>query len=141
MPPAQPRFEEAGGQRVPLGGLNGYRGVRGKQGRGKNMFQGITPRKQHRTKLYGTALEAAVALAQLQEDLELGMLEQRSSKKKAASPATIGGSRRWEVGTYLGHLPRPWPVVPTVACALLSAQQAAAAAARGVAVAYAEAVV
>ena len=44
-----PRFEEAGGQRLPLGGVNGYRGVRGKQGRKKDKFQGVTPKKQHRT--------------------------------------------------------------------------------------------
>ena len=66
------------------------------------------------------------------------MLEQRSSKKPL-SPATLATSRKLEVGTYLGHLrPPPRPVVPTVACALLSPQQAAAAAARGVVVAVAD---
>ena len=54
MPPSQPRFEEAGGQRLPLGGANHYQGVRGKQGRGKNQFQGVTPKKQHRTALFDT---------------------------------------------------------------------------------------
>ena len=34
----QPRFEEVDGLRVPLGGVNGYIGVRGKQGRKKNKF-------------------------------------------------------------------------------------------------------
>ena len=48
----QPRFEEAGGHRLPLGGLYGYIGVRGKQGRRKDKYQGITPRKQHRTELF-----------------------------------------------------------------------------------------
>ena len=61
MPPSQPRFEEAGGQRLPLGGKNRYHGVRGKQGRNKNQFQGVTPKKQHRTALFDTALEAAIA--------------------------------------------------------------------------------
>ena len=134
MPPREPRFELVGGQRLPLGGLNGYLGVRGKQGRAKDKFQGITPKKQHRTALFATPLEAAIAFAQLKEDLEVGMLEQRSSKKRL-SP------RGWklEVGTYLGHLrPPPPPVVPSVACALLSPQQAAAAAARGVPVAVAD---
>ena len=144
MPSSQPRFEEIAGQRLPLGGMNGYLGVRGKQGRKKNMFQGITPKKQHRTKLFGTAQEAAIALAQLRSDMELGMLELRSPKQQP-SPATLTASRKLEVGTYLGHLrplppPAP-PVVPTVACAMLTPQQAAAAAARGVAVAYADAVV
>ena len=142
MPSSQPRFEEVAGQRLPLGGVNGYLGVRGKQGRGKDKFQGVTPRKQHRTGLFDSPLQAAVAFAQLKEDLDLGMLAQRSRKKRA-SPATLAASRKAEVGTYLGHLrPPPPPVVPLqqppVACALLSQQQAAAAAARGVAVAYAD---
>ena len=145
MPPAQPRFEEAAGQRLPLGGVNGYAGVRGKQGRKKDKFQGVTPKKQHRTALYNTPFEAAVAFAQLKEDLDLGMLEERSSKKGQLSPATLAASRKLEVGTYLGHLrplpPPVAPVVPRVACAMLTPQQAAAAAARGVAVAYADAVV
>ena len=77
MPSREPRVEVAGGQRLPLGGLNGYAGVRGKQGRKKDMFQGVTPKKKHRTRLFGTAQEAALALAQLREDLELGMLAER----------------------------------------------------------------
>ena len=146
MPPAQSRFEEAAGQRLPLGGINGYAGVRGKQGRKKDKFQGVTPRKQHRTKLFGTPLEAALAFAQLKEDLELGMLEQRSRKQQQQQPATLTASRKLEVGTYLGYLRLPpmaaAPVVPTVAmtvaCAMLSEQQAALAVARGVAVTYAD---
>ena len=141
MPPAQPRFEEVAGQRLPLGGLNGYLGVRGKQGRKKDKFQGVTPKKKHRTALFATPLDAGIALAQLREDMELGMLQPRSRKQQQQQPAKLAASRKLEVGIYLGHLPRPLPVVPTVACALLSAQQAGAAAARGVAVAYAEAVV
>ena len=145
MPRDTTLFEEAGGQRLPLGGINGYLGVRGKQGRNKDKFQGVSPRKQHRTALYDSPLAAAIAFAQLKEDLELGMLEQRSSKKKQLSPATLAASRKLEVGTYLGHLrplpPPVAPVVPRVACAMLTPQQAAAAAARGVAVAYADAVV
>ena len=140
MPPAQPRFQEAGGHRLPLGGINGYRGVRGKQGRKKDKYQGVTPQKQHRTGLFDSALEAAIAFAQMKEDLDLGMPLPRSKKQQQQQPAALAASRKLEVGTYLGHLPRPQPVVPTVACALLSAQQAAAAAARGVAVAYADAV-
>ena len=140
MPPSQPRVEEAGGQRLPLGGINGYLGVRGKQGRKKDKFQGVTPKKQHRTALFDTAQEAAIAFAQLKEDLELGMPLPQRPKKSTSSPATIEVSKKSEVGTYLGHLVRlvpPQLVVPTVACALLSQQQAADAAARGVAVAYA----
>ena len=142
MPLREPRFEVAGGQRLPLGGINGYLGVRGKQGRKKDKFQGVTPRKQHRTALFDSPLEAAIAFAQLKEDLEFGMLEQRSSKKTPLSPAALAASKKLEVGTYLGHLRPPpppvAPVVPRVACAMLTPQQAAAAAARGVAVAYAD---
>ena len=59
MPRAQPLFEEVAGRRLPLGGVNGYLGVRGKQGRKRDKFQGITPKKQHRTQLCDTPLEAA----------------------------------------------------------------------------------
>ena len=54
MPSREPRVEVAGGQRLPLGGLNGYAGVRGKQGRKKDMFQGVTPKKKHRTRHFPT---------------------------------------------------------------------------------------
>ena len=71
MPRRQQLFEEAGGQRLPLGGVNRYAGVRSKQGKKKDKFQGTTPKKKHRTQLFATSLEAAIALAQLREDLEL----------------------------------------------------------------------
>ena len=138
MPRAQPRFEEVAGQRLPLGGINGYLGVRGKQGRKRDKFQGVTPKKRHRTKLCDTPLEAAVAFAQLNEDLELDMLEP-CTKKITATEESKPTSKKFEAGTYLGHLlPRARPVVPRVSCALLSPQQAAVAVARGVAVAYAD---
>ena len=60
MRSSQQRYEEVAGQRLPLGGINGFAGVRDKQGRKKNQFQGITPKKQHRTKLFGTARDAAI---------------------------------------------------------------------------------
>ncbi len=136
----QARFEEAGGQRLPLGGINGYIGVRGKQGRRKDKYQGVTPKKVNRTQLFDTAREAAIAFAQLREDLELRMLEP-PPKKKPATPATTAAPKRFEVGVYIGNICKPLPpAVPTVwACALLSSQQANLAAARGVAVAYADA--
>ena len=140
MPRAQPRFEEAAGQRLPLGGVNGYVGVRGKQGKKKNKFQGVTPRKTHRTGYFSTAKEAAVALAQLREDLELGMLEQRAPK--AAQPAAeYQPAKTAQVGVYLGTLlAQQRAVVPTVRAWLLSQQQAAAALAGGMAQAFAFAV-
>ena len=125
MPRVQQRFEEAGGQRLPLGGLNGYLGVRGKQGHNKNMFQGISPKKKHRTKLFYKAQDAAIAYAQLKEDLSLGMLEQRQPSQKPVTPATAAAPKRWELGTLLGRLPQPpRAVIPTVACADLLLQRA-----------------
>ena len=44
---------------LPTGGKNGFIGVRGGQGRGKNQFQGTTPRKTNRTKLFNTPREGA----------------------------------------------------------------------------------
>ena len=59
------KAEAVGALRLPLGGVNGYVGVRGKQGHNKDKFQGTTPTKKRRTKLFNTAREAAVALAEL----------------------------------------------------------------------------
>ena len=138
MPPSSPRFEEVGGQRLPLGGVNRYMHVRGKQGKKRNKFQGVSPGKGTWTGLFDTALEAAIAYAQKKEDIELGLAAPGGSKKQqpAASSTT---SKKLEVGTYLGHLlQQPRSVIPTVAAAPLSPQQAANAVARGVPVAYAE---
>ena len=131
MPRAQPRFEEAAGQRLPLGGLNGYAGVRGKQGKKKNKFQGVTPRKKHRTGYHDTAKEAAIALAQLREDLELGMLEQRAPKLAQPAANTVP-LKKAQVGVFLGTLlAQQRAGVPTARAWLLSQQQAAAALAGG----------
>ena len=131
MPPREPRFELAGGQRLPLGGINGYIGVRGKQGKKKNKFQGITPKKKHRTEHFDTAQEAAIALAQLREDLELGMLEERVQKKQKKAAANEP-SKKAQVGVYLGTLlAQQRAGIPTARAYLLSQQQAAAALAGG----------
>ena len=61
----QDNVEAVGALRLPLGGINGYVGVRGKQGRKKDKFQGTTPTKTRRTKHFKTARQAAVALAEL----------------------------------------------------------------------------
>ena len=131
MPRKQQRFEEVAGQRLPLGGVNGYRGVRGKQGKKKNKYQGVTPKKKHRTRLFATAKEAAIALAQLREDLELGMLPERTPKIR--SSATLNDSfKKAQVGVYLGDLLRQEREgVSSVRAVLLSPQQAAAAASGG----------
>ena len=102
-------------------------------------YQGVTPRKTHRTGPKITPKEAAVALARLRHDLELGVVVQRSSKRPQP-PCGTAAPKKVEVGTYLGLLLRqPRAGIPTVACALLSQQEAGEAAARGVAVALARA--
>ena len=98
----QPRFEEVDGLRVPLGGVNGYKGVRGKQGRKKNKYQGVTPRKKYCTVPKDTTKEAAVALAQLRHDLDLGIVEERS-RKTPQPPAGTAARKQVEVA------PLPWP--------------------------------
>ena len=136
---AQQQFEVVGGRRLPLGGINGYLNVRGKQGHNNNKFQGISPKKHHRTGHFDTAQEAAIAYSQIKEDLNLGMPSLQQQKMKPATPATAAAPKERRVGVFVGELLRQQQCnVPTVACALLSQQQAGAAAARGVAVAYAE---
>ena len=49
------------------------------------------------------------------------MLEPRTKKGKASEESTAT-SKKFEAGTYLGLLPRACPVIPTVACAMLSPQ-------------------
>ena len=74
----------------------------------------------------------------MKEDAELGLAAPGGSKK-TEPPTSCCTPKTMELGTYLGHLLRqPQPVIPRVAAAPLSQQQAADAVARGVAVAYAE---
>ena len=106
--------------------------------RTRDKYQSTTPRKRHRTGLFDTPLEAAVAFAQLREDLDLGIHVERS-QKKPQPPASDDTSKKKDVGVYLGRLLQlPRADVLCVWAVLLSQQQAAAAVARGVAVAYAE---
>ena len=138
MPRRQPQFEEAAGHRLPLGGVNGYLHVRGKQGKQKDKYQGVTPRKTHRTGHFDTALEAAIAFAQMSEDLELGMPLQRAPKIEKSSEGNAA-SKKMPHHVYLGDLLRQQrEVIPTVRGAVLSPQQAGEAAARGVALAMAQ---
>ena len=126
---AAPPTRQVGPHSLPLGGKNGFLGVSYGQGKKKNQFRGTTPRKTLRTALHRTALEAAVELAEKKQERELASLME---------PLRDMNKKRPEVGTYLGHLLRPPPTgIQTVASALLSQQEAAEAAARGVAVAYA----
>ena len=55
------------------------------------------------------------------------MLEQQQRPKKQLSPATAAAPKRWELGTLLGRMPQlPHAMIPTIACAVLTPQQAAA---------------
>ena len=68
------------------------------------------------------------------------MLAQPPAKKPEVAGSS-GASKKAPRLADLGDLlQQPRPVVPTVACGLLSREQAAAAVARGVAVAYADVV-
>lgn len=81
--------ERFGNRLLPLGGANRYKGVRGKQGRKRDKYQGCTPRKTHFTGLYDTALEAAVAFDDLKQDLKNGidtaMVRQKRAKRGSLS--------------------------------------------------------
>ena len=77
--------------------MDGYRHVRGKQGRARDLFQGTTPRKSRRTALFRTAREAAVALAELKEqrpdrvDDPIKLLD--FSSPALAAPCSFRGGR------------------------------------------------
>ena len=143
-------FENVGGVRVERGGITGYRHVRGRQGRGKNLFQGFTPKKGHRTALYASAKEAAVAFAKKQF---VGLMQKDAvAVQPAAAPtlAPMGGVTPATTSARLMPLVQcpsviplslqwsPQPALPVVRCVLLTREQAAAAASRGVALAMAE---
>ena len=106
MPATAPEVEAFGTLQLPLGGKHGYKGVRGGQGRGHDLFQGTTPRKTHCTKLYGTAQQAAVALAQLLQDEELGLAEKMEKVVRRRKREQSTG----ESPSLLVPAPRPKPL-------------------------------
>ena len=78
------------------GGKNGYERVRGGQGTRHDKWQGYTKGKKKTTELYDTAEEAAVALARLEQDIALRLidLEDKKPRKKrktsgAPTPARL----------------------------------------------------
>ena len=123
-------FEHVDGVRVARGGKHGYQHVRGGQGRKKDKYQGVSPKKSHLTGLFDSPQEAAVAYAR--------MVSTRVSARQEGSTAV---SRKplmdFGAAAHRLQLASQAPIGP-IACALLSSQQAAAAVARGVLVAYAE---
>ena len=76
---------------VANGGKNGYERVRYGQGTNHDKWQGYIKGKKKTTGLYDTAEEAAVALAQLEQDIRLGLVDvndkkPRKSRKTSGAP-------------------------------------------------------
>ena len=82
---AGPLVERFGVHNLPLGGENGYKGVR----KCRKGFQGYTPKKRHTTAEKQTAQEAAIALAQLKYDLEHGLYEEPTRRARNSSRRSI----------------------------------------------------
>ena len=87
--PREVLIERFGNLKLPLGGKYEYVGVRGKQGRTRDKFQGYTPKKSHFTELCDTPQEAAVALATLRQELVNGYdpVHIRSGSRARNAPA------------------------------------------------------
>lgn len=84
--------ERFGELRLRLGGKRGYERVRGGQGPDKDQFQGYTKGKVHTTKLCGTAHEAAVALATLESNISLGLVNNESKKPRKKRGSQLLGA-------------------------------------------------
>ena len=82
---AAPLVEVFGVHNLPLGGKNGYKGVRVH----RKGFQGYTPKKTHTTAEYATAQEAAIALAQKKFEVKEGLHSECTKRKPRALKASI----------------------------------------------------
>ena len=89
--PRAPLSEGFGALNLPLGGRHGYRGVRKAR---KGTFQGYTPKKTHTTAAYESAQEAAVALAVLKQNINLGLTESAERKPRAKRALSTGARAR-----------------------------------------------
>ena len=104
-----PLVERFGNLELPLGGKYEYAGVRGKQGRSRDRFQGYTPKKKHFSRLCDTAQEAAVALATLKVDLAAGfdgVTQDRRPRKKRSRrcvEAPHGISEMWPTASMMAE--------------------------------------
>ena len=83
---------------VANGGNNGYERVRYGQGTNHDKWQGYIKGKKKTTSLYDTAEEAAVALAQLEQDIALGLVDvddkkPRKSHKTSGAPTPASPAR------------------------------------------------
>ena len=96
---AAPLVESFGVHNLPLGGENGYVGVR----KCRKGFQGYTPKKRHTTAEKETAQEAAIALAQLKYDLENGLYTYVEPTKKRTPRAPRGSIISGTVSLVTAH--------------------------------------
>ena len=120
-----PLVERFGNLELPLGGKYEYAGVRGKQGKSRDRFQGYTPKKQHFTRLCDTAHEAAVALATLKVDLAAGfdgVTQERKPRKKRSRRCIEVPHASSELGPAASSMAMwlPAPHIITPACVLAS---------------------
>ena len=77
--------ERHGDLKLVVGGKHGYVRVRGGQGKTKKQYQGYTKDKQHSTAAYPTPHEAAIALAELEQDIAAGLDKAARKKRKTAA--------------------------------------------------------
>ena len=118
-------MEAVGALRLPLGGVNGYVGVRSRQGHKKDKFQGTTPTKTRRTKLFGTAREAAVALAELirhpqEQDDPIRQLDFASPGYGAPPARCVWAAGRRAVVPLEGRIVDHWIPGFAVLCIILT---------------------
>ena len=78
-------IEKHGDLKLVVGGKHGYVRVRGGQGSTKNLYQGYTKDKKHSTAAFPTPREAAIALAELEQDLDAGLDKAARKKRRIAS--------------------------------------------------------
>ena len=78
-------IERHGDLKLVVGGKHGYVRVRGGQGSTKNLYQGYTKDKNHSTAAFQTPREAAIALAELEQDLDAGLDKAARKKRRIAS--------------------------------------------------------
>jgi len=96
-----------------------------------NKYQGVTPRKTHRTALCDSPRAAAIASAQMTQRIALCHLPQNNAAVTISASVSLPDFGAAASGVA-GVSSRP---LGPISCALLRPEQAAAAVARGVAVA------
>jgi hypothetical protein len=83
-------IEKHGELKLVVGGKHGYVRVRGGQGKNKKQYQGYTKDKQHSTAAYPEPREAAIALAELEQDLAAGLDKAARKKRKQGACKRLG---------------------------------------------------